>query len=235
MAVISINLLGFEAKGTQSQDLGTRIKNIDRIWLTVGGMLVVSILVSVVGTKLLGMKLAQAQAEQANWEAESKKLDDKLKDLTNLEKEKDNLIKEKNVLTRVTSTTFYWSRLMDEVRNKMPSNLWILDLKTSGGAEGTTQDTLILTAQSLTYQSIAVFMLNLQDSPFFQSVTLSKISEQVIKAAAEDKNAKGQILRDFELTCKLNTGYQPVAVATPSTKDEADVARSKKFFEAIQK
>lgn len=235
MAVISINLLGFEAKQAQSQDLGTRLKNIDRVWLTAGGMVVVAIVVAVVGSKFLDTKLAQANQEQGALEEQSKQLDEKLKDLTNLEKEKDVLIKEKNVLTRVTSTTFYWSRLLDEVRNKMPSNTWILDFKTSGGAEGQTQDTLILTAQSLTYQSIAVFMLNLQDSPFFQSVTLTKISEEVIKPGAEDKTAKVQILRNFELTCKLNTGYQPVAVATPKTKDEADVARSKRFFEAIQK
>lgn len=235
MAVISINLLGFEAKGHQSQDLAARIKNIDRAWLIVAGMIAVSALVSVVGTNYLGVQLAQAKSQAEAWETQSKELDEKLKGLTNLENEKDNLIKEKNVLTRVTSTTFYWSRLLDEVRNKMPSNLWVLDMKTSGGSEGTTQDTLILTAQSLTYQSIAVFMLNLQDSPYFQSVTLSKISEQAVKTSPDDKNAKEQILRDFELTCKLNTGVQPVATPPPNTKDEADVARSKKFFEAIQK
>jgi len=235
MAVISINLLGFEAKKHQSQDLAARIKNFDRVWLTVAGMVAFSTVVSIVGSQYLGTKLAQAQAEQASWEQQSKDLDEKLKGLTNLEHEKDNLIKEKNVLTRVTSTTFFWSRLLDEVRNKMPSNLWVLDMKTSGGAEGQTQDTLVVEAQSLTYQSIAVFMLNLQDSPYFQSVTLSKISEQEIKSESTAKGAKGQILRDFELTCKLNTGILPVATPPPNNKDEADVARSKKFFEAIQK
>src|SRR5580765_8268335 len=131
MAVISINLLGFEAKGHQSQDLAARIKNMDRTWLIVAGMIIVYSAVAMVGSQYLGTRLAQAQAEQADWEKKSKDLDEKLKGLTNLEHEKDNLIKEKNVLTRVTSTTFFWSRLLDEVRNKMPSNLWVLDLKTS--------------------------------------------------------------------------------------------------------
>ena len=234
MAVISINLLGFEAKGAQSQDLGSRIKNMDRVWVVVGAMVIASILTSVIGTKVLAAKLNDAQARKTDLETQSKQLDDKLKDLVKLEAEKDNLVKEKTVLTRVTSTTFYWSRLLDEVRNKMPSNLWVLEMNTSGGSDASTSNELDIHCQSLSYQSIAVFMLNLQDSPYFQSVTLTSITEQAI-ASPDDKNGKEQILRDFTLKCMLNTGFQPVAVATPKSRDEADVERSKRFFQAIQK
>ncbi len=182
MTRISINLLGVERK----EALQRKGLNVDKGWLVSGVSVVVSILLVLVAQMILGGWVASAEAKKAENETIIQDLNRKLEEIKTLEAERKNLLMEEKILRFVTGETYKWSYLLQEVRTLMPLDVTINDLKI--GADGS----FTLNGSATDHRSVALFLINLQNSKMIQDVKLGSS----VKANVDSETA-------FTITCKV--------------------------------
>ena len=187
MKTISINLLGFDEKERVRRFSSKSKVDKSVIWvvLFIVGAISLNIVAFIILSNLRDGSLNQKKA----LEDSIKSLDAKLQELKTLEDKRDGLLKEQKILEYVTGKTFKWSAFLDEFRTLLPENLWINSFRVSDdftfSFDGTTLD----------HKSVALFMSNLQNSSFIQTVTLES-SEKILKETEEVVN--------FRINCKIN-------------------------------
>ncbi len=81
-------------------------------------------------------------------------------------------------------------RLMDGLSNALPEKLWLTSFKEVGGA-------VTIAGMGMNEETVATFMRNLEESPFFRNVELT-VTEQTNQGDAPR-------LQKFELSCQVET------------------------------
>lgn len=182
MTRISINLLGVERK----EALQRKGLNVDKGWLISGTSIVISVLLILVAQMILGGWVATAEAKKAENETTLKDLERKLAEIKELEAERKNLLMEEKILRFVTGETYKWSYLLQEIRTLMPLDVKINDLKIA--ADGA----FSLSGSATDHRSVALFLVNLQNSKMVAEATLQSSTK-----ANEDAQTT------FSITCKV--------------------------------
>lgn len=115
-------------------------------------------------------------------------LERQLNELNNIEKERDTLKKEKAILEYVTGKTYKWSKLLEEIRNVIPVNLWLSSLTVDATYN------ISINGKTFDHKTVSLFVTNLLHSPFF--------SEASIVSTNRDTND----IISFVISGKLRTG-----------------------------
>jgi len=119
-----------------------------------------------------------------------------LNEIAKLKKNKEILEKKVDVIKKLKQGSQLTVRILDEIANRTPtSRLWLKSLKEAGGK-------LQLTGVALDNATIAQFMKQLSDSPYFLDAELVSSSQEEVA---------GRKLKSFSLT---------VNIALPSQQDE---------------
>lgn len=183
MTRININLLGVERK----ESLERKGLPIDKGIVAAIGSILVSLLIVFIANSLLSSWVANAEAQkQTNIDAIAK-LDAQIAEIKTLEEQRKNLLMEEKILLYVTSETYKWSYLLQEVRTLMPLDVSIKDLKFSADGAFT------LTGTATDHRSVALFLVNLQNSKMLKDITLQSSTK-----------AKEDAVTNFVISCKVN-------------------------------
>lgn len=180
--MININLLGVERKES-ARGKGLAIDK--ALAGAIGSVLVATVIWLVLST-LLNSFISTAEATKADNEAKIKKLEAQLKEIKELEAKKSSLLMEQKILRYVTGETYRWSYLLQEIRTLMPLDVQIKDLKFD--AKGTVS----LNGTATDHRSVALFLVNLQNSKMIGGVKLLSSVKETPEAAT-----------NFVITCNI--------------------------------
>ncbi len=179
MIQLNINLLGIE----QKEALQRKGMPFDKGWLIGGALLVVSVLIVLLSSNILGNMVANAEEKKAANEEVLRALDAKLAEIKTLEKQRSDLQTEEKILRYVTGENYKWSYFLQEIRALMPIDVVISDLKISPTGE------FSLTGTATDHRTVALYFASLQNSKFLTDVVLQS-------SVKDDKSTS------FVITCK---------------------------------
>lgn len=162
--VININLLGYQAREElEKSSAGFKIGKSVIITLSLLGIAILSNVVSFI---IMSNFRDLEAAEKIKLTARKTELDSKTKELANITAERDVTKRKKDVLLWASGNSMKWSALLEEIRGRIPSNLWVDKIDIT--------DTLqvSITGQTFDHKTVAIFLANIQNSPMFSSVVL---------------------------------------------------------------
>jgi len=179
--MIRINLL--PTRRTKKKEAG--LKQVALLGVVVVGILV--------GNWLwysgLSDELDARRREVARLQADIKKLDQIIGEITNIKKDQEALEQKLAVLQKLRDGRTGPVRMLDALATIMPDRVWIEALEEKGG-------TLVLKGTAMTNEDLADFMQALKANPFF--------SEPTLKRAVQARGRHDVPVIDFELSCGIN-------------------------------
>ena len=177
--MIRINLLPFRA--------ARRKENIRRqISLFILG-LVLSILVMLVYSMMLGTKIGKLETKLAKTKEDLKIYEKKAKEVDEMKKQLELLKMKMDVIASLEKNRKVPLDMLDEMsRSIIPKRMWLTEM-VSG-------NTVNLKGFAMDNQTVAEFMKNLEKSKFYSSVNLRTTKQQIFQ--------NNQDLRYFEVTCE---------------------------------
>lgn len=108
------------------------------------------------------------KAELATVQKEKKTYDAKLKELAALEKEKEEVLKRIAIIEQLEAASPVAVHVLDEVASRTPPDrIWLTSINKAGRS-------VQIGGMSLDNQTVAKYMLDLEDSPYLSGVTLGK-------------------------------------------------------------
>lgn len=183
MTRININLLGVERK----ESLERKGLSIDKGVLAAVGSVLAALLIVFIANGLLSNWIANAEAEKKANTDKIAELDAQIAEIKTLEEQRKDLLMEEKILLYVTSETYKWSYLLQEIRTLMPLDVSIKDLKFSA------DDVFTLTGTATDHRSVALFLVNSQNSKMLTGISLQSSTK-----------AKEDAVTNFVITCKVN-------------------------------
>jgi len=203
---ININLLGYQVREEIEKSIsGSKISK--GIILSIL-FLFVSLTSLFLGYILLvSLRDEEAQRKQ---ELESRKaeLEQKDKLLTEKLAIKTNLEKKRDILAWAIGTNLKWSALLEEIRNRIPSNLWVDKIDINDGK-------ITISGETFDHKTVAIFLANIQDSPMFTNVVLdytkktSEIKLRDLEKFDSEKIKKSLSTdREFSSSTKFNIRFE---------------------------
>jgi len=175
--MIRINLLPVRA--AQKKE-----KLISQIVILVGAIVVVGLGCFAVQS-LLVSKIDNVRTEITNAENEINQLNKKIGEVNKIKQLTAELDEKKKVLENLEASRSGPVKILDELSNVIPDKVWIDSFQLSSGS-------IALRGQGTTEEIIAVFLRDLEDSPYFQGVELGSVK-------------RGKQGNDFDLTCRVET------------------------------
>lgn len=116
----------------------------------------------------LATSVKNLQSELATVQAEKRTYDAKLKELDALEKEKELVLKRIEIIEQLEAASPTAVHVLDEVASRTPPDrIWLTDVSKSGSS-------VQISGMSLDNQTVAKYMLDLEDSPYLSGVSLGK-------------------------------------------------------------
>ena len=162
--VININLLGYQAR-EELEKTSSGFKIGKSLIITVA-LLGVAILLNIISYILMVNFRDEQAIEKTKLTARKTELEAKNKELAQLTGERDIVKQKKAILLWATGNTMKWSVLLEEIRGRIPSNLWVDKIDISESLQ------LSISGQTFDHKTVATFLANLQDSAMFSGVTL---------------------------------------------------------------
>ena len=129
------------------------------------------------------------QDEIATINQQNNKLRKKIGQVKDFEKKKVDLEKKLAILKKLKAGKSGPVHLLDELSTSLPDKLWLTKFKEKGG-------TINLSGVADNENSVAVFMRNLDDSPYYKNVEL---------AVTEQTKAGDRKMQKFTLNCSVET------------------------------
>jgi Tfp pilus assembly protein PilN len=161
---ININLLGYEVREEiEKSSSGLKLSKPLLISLSLIGA---AILLNVVSYFILVGLRDEEAANKEKLESRKAELANKDKELTAKQAERDILLQKRNILNWAVGNNFKWSSLLEEIRDRTPSNLWVSKLDINETYQ------LNISGETFDHKTVALFLANLQDSPNFTNVVL---------------------------------------------------------------
>ncbi len=161
---LNINLLGYEVREEIAKNSGSlKLSKPMIIGLSLVG---IAILLNIISYLLLVSLKDEQALIKTGLERRKVELEAKNKELTDKVAQRDILLQKKNILLWATGNNFKWSALLEEVRDRTPSNVWVNKIDVN--------DALLIniTGETFDHKTVALFLANLQDSPKFRNVVL---------------------------------------------------------------
>lgn len=129
------------------------------------------------------------EIESLNQQITASKL--KMKEIEQYKATKAVLLKKKGVIDSLQVGKYGPVHLLDELATSIPGNIWLTSIEQKG---------MSLTLEGSAIDNIAIsnYMINLERSPYFNSVDLKTIVDQV-----STQNKTDLVLKKFIITCNL--------------------------------
>jgi len=163
--VININLLGYETKEKlQKSSEGFKIRKPLLISIVLLSLAILGDAVSLIIYQ--GLRDGQVSRKE-DLEVRKAELAQKEKELSLKQTELNDLIAQRTLLDWSINKRFKWSILLEELRARVPGNLWIERVEVNESLQ------LTLSGETFDYKTVAMFAGNLEDSPLFANVALS--------------------------------------------------------------
>lgn len=208
--MIEINLLpgakhkrGGKGVGFAMPDIGALLAHVKDPWLAAAVATWVLVLLGVMGlylprarqTRELEPKLEAAKRDSVRYSSI-------LTRKAQLERRRDSVLAEMQVIRDIDRDRYIWPHILDAVTKALPPYLWLDEVASSRGGEGSDSGTATLTLQGKTAdpQALTRFMRNLEESPFIEGV-------QIVSSALVAE--QGHDVTSFSLTAH----YQPPALS----------------------
>ncbi len=185
--MIRINLLPI-------RQLRKRIRTRNEVFVFVISFVSVLAVLGIVGFSL-SHKISTLNTEISALQQKKASYQPILNQIAQLKKNKEILEKKVDVIKKLKQGSQLTVRILDEIANRAPtSRLWLKSLKENSGQ-------LQLTGVALDNATIAQFMKQLSDSPYFLDAELANSSQEEVA---------GRKLKSFSLTVKILTPSQQV-------------------------
>jgi type IV pilus assembly protein PilN len=168
-----------------------------QIGLVIASILALVILISELMTRT---RLNEAENTTEMYKTQLAELERKSKEAQKLEKMRDELSAKLRTIEVLERQRTGPVRVLEDLSDSTPEKLWLTEMRESGG-------TLSLLGRGLDNQTIAVFMEDLEESPFFNQVDLVETKQ------VEDGKAK---LKEFSI--RATVAY--AAVDDDAEKDD---------------
>ena len=137
-------------------------------------------------------KIKGMQDTVTSHKADLDKLKDLIGDAKEVEKKKEELQKKLEVISSLKDSKIGPVRMLDELSLIIPNRLWLKTFSVNG-------ESIKMNGTAISNKDIAVFMRNLETSPYFTNVVLTEVKAvQATKLAAESYDQ----LMEFGLTMK---------------------------------
>ncbi len=133
--------------------------------------------------------IAGVKAEIADIEAQNRALQKKIGQVKDFEKKKADLEKKLEVLANLKANKSGPVHLLDQLSSALPDELWLTSFKETGGR-------ITLSGIADTEKTVALFMKNLDASPYYQRIELT-VTEQT---KVGDKK-----MQKFTLDCNVES------------------------------
>jgi len=161
---ININLLGYEVREEiEKSASGLKLSKPLLISLALIGA---AILINVISYLLLVSLRDDQVAIKDQLQSRKAELENKNKQLAAKQAERDVLLQKRNILSWAVGSNFKWSALLEEIRDRTPSNLWVSKIDINDSYQ------LNISGETFDHKTVALFLANLQDSPSFSNVIL---------------------------------------------------------------
>lgn len=189
--MIKINLLSVQEA---AREAGRRT---ERRLIGLGGVLTVALLLAV--ETFSRMQLAPLRAQHANLDAELKAIESKVGELTELERHRTDLDEKLKTIAVLEQRKIGPVRVLSDLADAAPEQVWLLEFTENGGAA-------TVTGMALDNQTIAAFMRNLAESPYFTNVDLVETTQS---------EQDGTQLKRFVVRARLSYAGRPLAPVRP--------------------
>lgn len=119
---------------------------------------------------LLSSKIEEYKSDIKKADQEIAQLNRKIGEVDKIKKLTADLEKKRKVLADLEAGRSGPVKLLDELGMAMPEKVWIDDLTVKGGA-------VKISGAGLTAEDVAVFLRSLEESPYYQNVSLGEIKD----------------------------------------------------------
>jgi len=133
-------------------------------------------------------EIDEKTAEKSNLEAELAQLQETTKEVKELEKKRQDLSSKLAVIATLKRNKVGPVRVLDDLNNAIPERAWLKSIREKGGV-------LRIEGIALDNQTIAIFMKDLEQSDYYQTIDLVE-TRQVIKS--------GVTMKEFTLNAKIS-------------------------------
>ena len=133
--------------------------------------------------------IAAVKDEIADIDNKNKALKKKIGEVKDYEKKKEDLEQKLNVLKGLKENKSGPVHLLDELSSALPEELWLTKFSERSGA-------ISLSGIADSEETVALFMKNLNDSPYYQNIEL---------AVTEQTKVGNSKMQKFTLNCKIET------------------------------
>lgn len=193
--MIRVNLLP-EVQKAKSPKAKVR-REIPLTWIIAG---LVVVLITCVGLGVFHMSLQRkadrVQADIQRLQEDIKRLKLDVQKVEQVKNQRNELNNKLAVIEKLKSNQRGPVHLLDQIASCIPQNVWLTELSENG-------QSMNINGMSMDHIQISRFMQNLEKSPFFSNVNLSKTET----SAGGKSKAPGSsvILKTFNLTCRIDT------------------------------
>jgi Tfp pilus assembly protein PilN len=162
--ILNINLLGYEVREELAKSsAGLKFSKPLIISLS---LILLALLINIVSYFVVVSLRDEQIARKEELERRKAELEAKNKELTDKTTQRDILVQKKNILLWASGNSFKWSNLLEEIRDRTPSNLWITKIDVTDALQ------INIGGETFDHKTVALFLANLQDSPKFKNVIL---------------------------------------------------------------
>ncbi len=180
---ININLLGYEVREEIEKSAGGL--KISKPLIVTLALIGLAILINVISYLVLVSLRDEQVALKEKLESRKAELEIKNKELTQKATDRDILLQKKNILLWAVGNNFKWSSLLEEIRDRTPSNLWVSKVDITDSFQ------LNISGETFDHKTVALLLANLQDSPAFTNVVLD-FTKKTPSLKIRDSNKKNK-------------------------------------------
>lgn len=204
---LSINLLGYEVREELAKSSGG-VKLSKPLIISIS-LILLALLINIIGYFIVVSLRDEQIARKEELDRRKTELEAKNKELTDKVAQRDILNQKKNILLWASGNSFKWSALLEEVRDRTPSNLWITKIDVTDAFQ------INISGETFDHKTVALFLANLQDSPKFKNVVLD-FSKKVPKIKIRDLESDPEMSatdRAITSDTKFNIRAEVITVA----------------------
>ena len=204
---LNINLLGYEVREEIARSSGgLKLSKPIIIGLSLIG---IAILLNIISYLLLVSLKDEQALLKTGLERRKTELEAKNKELTDKAAQRDILVQKKNILLWATGNNFKWSALLEEVRDRTPSNLWVSKIDVNDALK------IVISGETFDHKTVALFLANLQDSPKFKNVVLD-YTKKVPKLKIRQLEEAGNSIVERTITSDTKFNINAEVVVAPN-------------------
>lgn len=161
---LSVNLLGYEVREELAKNSGGF--KLSKPLVISLSLILLALIINIVSYFIVvGLRDGQI-ARKEELDRRKTELESKSKELKDKEAQRDVLKQKKNILLWASGNSFKWSSLLEELRDRTPSNLWVTKVDVTDTFQ------ISIAGETFDHKTVALFLANLQDSPKFRNVVL---------------------------------------------------------------